>query len=64
MKMAKTKFKEACSENGLTAKKIAEKTGIKERTIYSYFDGTRSPSSTTRKILREKLGLETSKLFD
>ena len=62
--MAETKFKKECFENGLTAKVIEEKTGIKKRTIYSYFDGSRSPSSTTRKILREKLGIETSKLFD
>lgn len=62
--MAETKFKIACSENGLTARMIEEKTGIKKKTIYSYFNGSRSPSSTTRRILREKLGIDTSKLFD
>lgn len=62
--MAETKFKEECLKKELTAKDIEEKTGIKIRTIYSYFDGSRSPSRINRRILREKLGIDTSKLFD
>lgn len=59
-----TKFKKECTEKGLTARMIEEKTGIKKRTVYSYFDGSRSPSSSTRRKFREKLGIDTSKLFD
>lgn len=62
--MAKTKFKEECLKKGLTARSIEMKTGIKKRTIHSYFDGTRIPSSVNRKILKEKLGINTSKIFD
>lgn len=62
--MAETNFKKACREHGLTARMIEEKTGIKKRTIFSYFDGTRSPSRNTRIILKEKLGIDTQRLFD
>ena len=59
-----TAFKKWCVENCLTARMIEERTGIKRRTIQTYFNGSRSPSKPTRKILREKLGEETRHLFD
>ena len=62
--MPNTRFKEVCLEKKLTARVIEEKTGIKMRTVYSYLDGTRTPSSTKRKILRDKLGIDTAKIFD
>lgn len=61
--MAETEFKKCCAERGLTARMIEEKTGIKVKTIYSYFSGYRSPSKPTRKILREKLDIDT-RIFD
>ena len=62
--MAETEFKRVCKKRKLTARIIEEKTGISKRTIYSYFSGDRSPSKPTRKILREKLGIDTAKIFD
>lgn len=62
--MAESKFKSLCAERNLTAKMIEEITGLSKRTIYSYFQGSRTPSSTTRKLLRDKLGIDTSKIFD
>lgn len=62
--MVQTRFKEECLKKNLTARIIEDKTGIKKRTIHSYFDGSRTPSSINRKILREKLGINTSKVFD
>lgn len=62
--MAETKFKALCIEQGWTARTVSEKTGIKKRTIHSYFDGSRSPSRTTRKKLRDNLGIDTQKLFE
>lgn len=59
-----TEFKRWCVENHLTARMVEEKTGIKMRTIQTYFNGSRSPSKTTRKILREKLSEETRYLFE
>lgn len=60
----KTKFRKWCTENGLTARKIEEETGIKKRTVNSWFSGERSPSAPSRKKLREKLKIDTSQLFD
>ncbi len=62
--MSETSFKKYCKENGLTAQKIEDMTGVKKKTVYSYFNGDRSPSRTTRKILRDKLGIDTGKIFD
>ena len=62
--MSETEFKKYCVEHKLTAPLIEEKTGIKKKTIYSYFNGSRSPSLATRKILREKLGINTSEIFE
>lgn len=59
-----TKFKVKCIERKLTARKVAELTGISVRTVHAYFQGTRSPSAPTRRLLREKLNIETKELFD
>ena len=59
-----TEFKKWCVDNCLTARMIEEKTGIKRRTIQTYFNGSRSPSKPTRKVLREKLGVDTRLFFD
>ncbi len=61
--MTGSEFKKLCKEKKLTASMIEEKTGIKKRTIYSYFSGSRSPNKATRQILREKLGINTEEYF-
>lgn len=61
--MAESKFRQLCIERKLTAQAIENVTGIKKRTIYSYFDGSRSPSRATRRILRDKLDIDT-RVFD
>lgn len=60
----RTKFREKCIEKNLTAREISEKTGISIHTINSYFQGRRNPTAPTRKILREKLNIETKDIFD
>ena len=62
--MPETRFKAVCKEKGLTAEMIEKKTGIKKKTIYSYFNGSRCPSSVSRKKIRENLDIDTSKVFD
>ena len=57
------KFREWASKNGYTAGMIEEKTGIKARTIYSYFSGDRTPSRKREKLLKETLGIQDN-LFD
>ena len=61
--MVKNEFKKYCKEQKLTAQMIEEKTGINKRTVYSYFSGARSPNRENRKILREKLGINTEEFF-
>lgn len=57
------RFKEWCTANGYTAKKIAELTGISFRTIWAYYQGVRTPTRKNEAVLKEKLGLP-SGLFD
>lgn len=52
------KFKMWCIANGYTAKKVAELTGLKQSTIYQYFQGTRSPSKAAMKVLKEEIGAD------
>ena len=59
-----SKFKKVCVEKGLTARMIEEKTGIKRKTVYSWYNGSRYPSRPARILLRDKLGIDTSKIFD
>lgn len=59
-----TKFKKECIRRNLTAREVSAKTGIPKRTIHSYFDGSRYPSRTNLKTLREKLQIDTAELFD
>jgi len=51
------KFKLWCIANGYTAKKIEEITGIKRQRIWSYWQGTRTPTRKTEAQLIEKLGM-------
>lgn len=56
-------FKVFCIANGLTAKKIAEDCGIPQSTIWSYYQGKRTPSKKNMKLLAEKYGLDVYELF-
>lgn len=51
------KFKKWCAENGYTAQKIEELTGISRKSIFAYYQGTRAPTRKNEAILREKLGM-------
>ena len=51
------KFKKWCLENGYTAKKIEELTGIKARNVFAYWQEERAPSRKKIKILVETLGV-------
>lgn len=57
------KFKLWCIENGYTAKKIEELTGISRRTIWAYFQGHRVPTRANERKLKEILKMP-SGLFD
>ena len=60
----KTKFRVECQNRNLTAREVSEKTGISIHTVHAYFQGKRTPSAPTRKLIREKLNIETKELFD
>lgn len=51
------KFKLWCIANGYTAKKVEELTGISRRVIWSYWQGTRTPTREREKKLQEALGM-------
>ena len=51
------KFKLWCIENGYTAKKIEEKTGINRKNIWQYWQGLRTPSRETEAKLKDVLGI-------
>lgn len=56
-------FKRWCKENGYTAKAIEELTGISQRNIWSYWQGSRKPTRKREALLKERLGMP-SGLFD
>jgi transcriptional regulator with XRE-family HTH domain len=56
-------FKAFCVANNLSAKKIAEDCGVPIGTVYSYFQGTRTPGRKNMKVLSEKYGLNVYDLF-
>lgn len=58
-----TMFKQWCSENGHTARSIAEATGISIQSIWSYMEGRRYPNRRTMKKLEEVYGVDTRELF-
>jgi transcriptional regulator with XRE-family HTH domain len=51
------KFKLWCIANGYTARKIEELTGIRKQNIFNYWQGVRTPTRATEKILQDKLGM-------
>lgn len=62
---AAEKFKQACRENGYTARRVADVTGLSLSTVHSYFQGVRYPSRRTKRILIERLeGIEIEKIFN
>jgi transcriptional regulator with XRE-family HTH domain len=60
----KTKFREFCFQNNLTAKKVAEITGLSKSSVDAYCQGIRSPSPKSRAILRDKLHINISDYFE
>ena len=59
----KNLFKLFCIANGLTAKQVAEDCGLSTGTVWAYYQGTRSPSKRTMKVLAEKYGIDPYKFF-
>ena len=59
----KTEFGKWCLEKGLTARTVAEETGIKLRTIYSYMDGTRYPCRSNLKKIEDTYNVEAREIF-
>lgn len=57
------RFRRFCKERGLTAKAVAELTGLSKNTIWQYFQGTRYPSRFTKALLSEKLGYNMEEIF-
>lgn len=57
------KFKAECVLRGLTAKKVAEMTGIAKSTIDAYYQGVRRPSDQNKMIFRDVLGIDIEKTF-
>lgn len=61
--MPKTKFRAWCNDQGLTSKAVAEILGISKQAVDSYFQGRRKPSRRTMKLMEEKLGIDTRRMF-
>ena len=57
------KFKLWCIANGYTARKVEELTGISRKSIWAYWQGTRTPTRSAEAKLKEVLGIPAG-LFD
>lgn len=51
-------FKSFLSQNSLTAKKVAELTGLSQPTVNSYMQGKRNPTDETIQLIKDKLGFD------
>lgn len=59
----KTKFRAWCAEHNLTAADVAQILGISKQAVDSYFQGRRLPSRRTMKLMEERLGIDTRRMF-
>lgn len=59
----KTEFKRWCVENNLSAKDVAEATGIAVYTIYAYMEGRRYPKRENLKRLAETFEFDVREVF-
>ena len=57
------RFRLWCVENGYTAKRVEDVTGISKNCINAYWQGKRKPTRAREKVLIDKLGIP-SGLFD
>ena len=63
-KKSNTRFKKWCIENRMKAADVAEKLGCSRKTVYAYMQGSRLPSRKTERLMKERLDIDTSEIFE
>ena len=57
------KFKNYCTDNGISAKQLADVLGVTVKAVYKYWAGTAQVSDYSKKLLEEKLNIPIYEIF-